>query len=69
MARGIGRSVVIGVRFEEEIAKMIEEVSKTLGIDKSDFIRIAVREKLAELSFLDEETKKVFGILKRGDKK
>lgn len=48
---------------------MIEEVSKTLGIDKSDFIRIAVREKLAELSFLDEETKKVFGILKRGDKK
>lgn len=62
----MARKVLIGVRFEEEIAKILEEISKNLGIDKSDFIRMAVREKLAEMSFLDEKTKKVFGIIKRG---
>ena len=61
------RTRVVGVRFDLETAEILEEVSKKLGIDKSDFVRMVVREKLAEMSFLDEKTKKVFGILKGGD--
>ena len=55
-----GRKVLIGVRFEPEIAELLDEVSNKLGIDRSDFIRIAVREKLAKMNYLDEETKKIF---------
>ncbi len=61
------KSIVIGVRFDKETAQLIEEVSRNLGIDKSDFIRLAVREKLARMSFLDEKTKKIFGALEGGD--
>jgi len=64
----MGRKIVIGVRFDLETAKILEEVSKMLGIDKSDFIRMSVREKLAEMSFLDEKTKKVFRLVKKGDR-
>lgn len=60
--------IVISVAFDEETAKSLEEVSKSLGISKNDFIRMAVREKLARMSFLDEETKKAFGIkIKEGE--
>jgi len=61
------KRVVISVSFDEETAKSLDEVSKSLGVSKNDFIRLAVREKLARMSFLDEKTKKVFGIREESD--
>ncbi len=65
LPRVVSLNNIIYWRIVLEIAKMVEEVSRSLGLDKSDFIRMAVREKLAEMSFLDEKTKKVFKVLKR----
>lgn len=42
---------------EKEIA---EKIAEKMGISLSDFIRLSLRAKLAEMSFLDSETKKVF---------
>ncbi len=64
----MGKKVLVSVRFEPEIAELLNEIPEKLGIDKSDFIRLAVRQKLAEMSFLDEKTKKVFGIKEGGEK-
>lgn len=60
---------IVGVRFDEETARAIQEVVESLGIDKSDFIRLAVREKLAQMSYLDEKAKKALGMIQRGDKR
>ena len=53
------------VRFDRETIELVKKVAEKLGITFSDFVRMAVREKLARMSFLDDETKKVFGV--RGD--
>ena len=58
----VGRTV----RFDKRTIEMVNKVAEKLGITFSDFVRMAVREKLARMSLLDEETKKVFGI--GGDK-
>ena len=46
----------------ESINKLIEEVAKKRGEDKSTFCRRAVYKELASLNFLDKETKKALGL-------
>ena len=57
-------NVYIGVRVEPELKEIIEKVAKERGMNVSDFLRFLIRRELAELSFLPEETKKAFGLLK-----
>ena len=51
-------------REEHEIIDLVDHVVADKGIDRSDFIREAVRKRLAELSFFSEQTKKALGALK-----
>jgi len=53
---------VLGIRFDEETYRLIELVAESQGIDKSDFVRRAVRKELARLSFLPEEQKKALEV-------
>lgn len=57
-------TVYIGTRIEPDLKDLVEKVSKERGINVSDFLRFLVKRELAKLSFLGEETKKAFGILK-----
>ena len=54
----------IGTRIEPELKEIIEKVAKERGMNVSGFLRFLIRRELAELSFLPEETKKAFGLLK-----
>jgi metal-responsive CopG/Arc/MetJ family transcriptional regulator len=56
----------VAFRDEEEIINLIDAVVADKGIARSDFIREAIRKRLAELSFFSEETKKALGILGAG---
>ena len=56
----------VAFREKEEIINLIDAVVTDKGIDRSDFIREAIRKRLAELSFFSEETKKALGILGAG---
>ena len=58
----------IGTRIEPELKEIIEKVAKERGMNVSDFLRFLIRRELAELSFLPEETKKAFGLLKEAQK-
>ena len=58
----MGSKVYVAVRFDREVYELMKKVAEKLGVTLSDFVRMAVREKLARMSFLDDETKKVFGI-------
>lgn len=58
-------TVYIGARVEPELKELIQKVARERGMNVSDFIRFLVKRELAELSFLPEETKKAFGLLKR----
>lgn len=49
-------------RDEEEIINLIDDVVADKGIDRSDFIREAIRKRLADLSFFSEKTKKALGV-------
>lgn len=60
------KGVVRSIRFSEEEYRIAKEVAEKLGIGFSDFVRLAVRKMLTEMSFFDERTKKIFEILKRG---
>jgi len=53
----------VAFRDEEEIIELIDQVAKNKGIDRSDFIREAIRKRLADLSFFSEEIKKSLGVL------
>jgi len=46
----------------KEIIKLIDDVVAIKGINRSGFIREAIRKRLAELSFFSEETKKALGV-------
>ena len=54
----------VAFREENEIIELVDNVVADKGIDRSDFIREAVRKRLAELSFFSEQTKKALGALK-----
>jgi metal-responsive CopG/Arc/MetJ family transcriptional regulator len=49
-------------RDEERIINLVDEVTSNKGIDRSDFIREAIRKRLADLSFFSEEVKKALGV-------
>ena len=53
---------ILGVRFDEETYELVELIAESQGIDKSDFVRRAVRKELARLSFLTEEQKKALEV-------
>lgn len=52
------------VAFREtiEIVELLDQVVTSKGIDRSDFIREAIRKQLAELSFLSPADKKALGV-------
>ena len=56
------KKIVLGVRFDEETYRLIEQVAEAQGLDKSDFVRRAVRKELARLSFLSKEQKKALEV-------
>lgn len=57
-------TVYIGTRIEPSLKDLVEKVAKERGMNVSDFLRFLVKRELAELSFLSEDTKKAFGMLK-----
>jgi len=52
----------VAFKDEKEIIKLIDDVVAIKGINRSGFIREAIRKRLAELSFFSEETKKALGV-------
>ena len=56
--------VYIGTRVEPSLKELVEKVAKEQGMNVSDFLRFLVKRELAKLSFLPEDTKKAFGMLK-----
>lgn len=53
------------VRFETRLYELIRKVSTARGEDMADFIRLAVKTQLANLSYLNNHEKKALGILPR----
>jgi len=47
----------VAFREKIEIVELMDKVTKAKGMDRSDFIREAVRKRLADLGFLDEDKK------------
>jgi len=56
------RTKFVAFREDETIINLIKKVAINQGIDRSDFIRQAVRKCLAEMSFLSEDQKKALGV-------
>ena len=52
----------VAFKDEEEIIELIDYVVAVKGINRSGFIREAIRKRLAELNFFSEETKKALGV-------
>ena len=52
----------VAFREKKEIIQILDKVVNSKGIDRSDFIREAVRKRLADLSFLPADDKKALGI-------
>jgi Arc/MetJ-type ribon-helix-helix transcriptional regulator len=52
----------IAFRESEAVVSLIDKVVTERGIDRSDFIREAIRKRLAELSFFSSEAKKALGV-------
>jgi len=53
---------IIAARFSIKDAKLIEDIVKARGEDKSSFIRRAVRTELAKLNYFSEVEKKALGV-------
>ena len=51
-------------REEAKLVSIIDNVVECKGIDRSDFIREAIRKRLAELGFLSEKQRRVLGAKK-----
>jgi hypothetical protein len=51
-------------REEKAFVSIIDKVADVKGINRSDFIREAIRKHLAELGFLSEKQKRVLGTKK-----
>lgn len=52
----------VAFREKTKIIQILDKVVDSKGIDRSDFIREAVRKRLADLSFLPTDDKKALGI-------
>ena len=52
----------VAFREEQKLVNIIDNVVDSKGIDRSDFIREAIRKELASLSFLPEIQKKALGV-------
>jgi metal-responsive CopG/Arc/MetJ family transcriptional regulator len=52
----------VAFREEQKLVNIIDSVVDIKGIDRSDFIREAIRKELASLSFLPEIQKKALGV-------
>jgi metal-responsive CopG/Arc/MetJ family transcriptional regulator len=52
----------VAFREEQKLIKLIDSVVDIKGIDRSDFIREAIRKRLAELSFFSDESKKALEV-------
>jgi metal-responsive CopG/Arc/MetJ family transcriptional regulator len=52
----------VAFREEQKLVNLIDSVVDSKGIDRSDFIREAIRKELASLSFLPEIQKKALGV-------
>lgn len=57
-------TVYVGTRIEPYLKDLVEKVAKERGMNVSDFLRFLVKRELAALSFLSDDTKKAFGMLK-----
>jgi len=57
---------VITFKEERRVVNILDEVVREKGIDRSDFIREAIRSRLANLSFFSEDAKKALGVLEKG---
>ena len=52
----------VAFKDEAEIIELVDGVVAVKGINRSGFIREAIRKRLAEMSFFSEETKKALGV-------
>jgi metal-responsive CopG/Arc/MetJ family transcriptional regulator len=52
----------VAFREEQKLVNLIDSIVDIKGIDRSDFIREAIRKELASLSFLPEIQKKALGV-------
>ena len=52
----------VAFREKIEIIELLDKVVESKGIDRSDFIREAIRKRLGDLSFLPAADKKALGI-------
>ena len=57
-----GKTRYVAFKEEEEIVELLDQIVSSKGIDRSDFIREAIRKELANLSYFSEETKKALGV-------
>jgi len=62
------RVKLIGVRFNEEVAKLLFKICYSRGEDVSDFVRRATLKELANLSYLNSDIKKALGLVKRNER-
>jgi metal-responsive CopG/Arc/MetJ family transcriptional regulator len=58
----------VAFREDSAIVELIDKVTESKGIDRSDFIREAIRKRLAELSFFSLDEKKALGINEEASK-
>jgi len=61
------RVKLIGVRFNEEVAKLLFKICYSRGEDVSDFVRRATLKELANLSYLTSDIKKALGLARRNE--
>ena len=61
------RVKLIGVRFNEEVAKLLFKICYSRGEDVSDFVRRATLKELANLSYLTSAIKKALGLARRNE--
>lgn len=54
--------LVLHVRFDEETKEAIEKSATAMGVQQVDFVKLAVREKLARIGLLDEKVKKILKV-------
>lgn len=55
----------VTIRFEGQLLELLEKVCRLRGETRSSFIRRAVNESLAKLSYLDADAKKALGFAVR----
>ena len=66
MAENYGETRVYTFKCEEGFIDIVDDVAKDMGLGKrprSSFIRMALKEKLARMSYLSPEEKKALGVV------